>query len=256
MLVTTLVAIFDPRTMELTYASAGHPAPFIVTPDGHTFVLPNGDLPLGVVESLQPNEWTFTLQPGWLLVLYTDGMVMTGRDSYDGESSLGEAAMEELEEPSEHPAESLQNRVLGTEPARNDATALTVLVPPRPRPVFDCITSAVPFASPFVRKTLNRYLIENEIAEEQRFAVLTAVCEAVANSIEHAYKQTPGKVHLWVCRDDSLIRVHIEDSGRWRPPVQLEERGRGIPLMRAMMDRVDIQTSQSSTQIDMQLNLA
>jgi len=257
MMVTALIAVFDPKNSVLTYASAGHPAPFVVTPDGQKFILPNGDLPLGVAESLQPNDWTFTLQPGWLLVLYTDGIVMNGPETYGGEGALMDAAMKEFSEPSEHPAQALQDRILGTKGVSSDVATMTMSIPPRARDTYDCVTSAVPFASPFVRKTLDRYLIEKEVDEDRRFAVITAVCEAIANSIEHAYGTIPGNVHLWVRRSRSHVCVHIEDAGHWRPPTgSLEERGRGIPLMRALMDRVDILTDHSSTQIRMQLRLA
>ena len=256
MMVTALVGIYDPKDSVFTYASAGHPAPFAVTQENGAFVLPNGDLPLGVAESLQPNDWTFTLQPGWLLVLYTDGIVMNG-PKYGGERALVAAAWRELCELSEHPAKALQERVLGADPGSDDVATMTLYVPSHTRETYDCVASAVPFASPFVRKTLNRYLIEKNVQEECRFAVVSAVCEAVANSVEHAYGAAPGKVHLWVRRNGSTIDVCVEDEGKWRTSAgSLEECGRGIPLMRALMDCVEIQTDNSSTQVRMQLQLA
>jgi len=56
--------------------------------------------------------------------------------------------------------------------------------------------------------------------------------------------------------EDSMVRIHIEDCGRWRPATKEEERGRGIPLMRALMDRVEIRTDSASTQVRMQLQTA
>lgn len=256
MMVTALVGVYDPRSSTFSYASAGHPAPLVVTPDGHPFMLPNGDLPLGVVETLQPPTWTFTLQPGSLLTLYTDGIVEYDRDLVHGESVLAQAAKTELLELTEHPAKSLQDRVFGNAHNTDDVATLTLYVPPKPQDTFEFVFSAVPFASPFVRRALERYLIERGVDEERRFAVITAVGEAVANSVEHAYGEMPGTAHLFVRFEDSTLRIHIEDCGRWRPATKLDERGRGIPLMRALMDRVEIRTDRASTQIRMQLQIA
>ena len=110
--------------------------------------------------------------------------------------------------------------------------------------------------SPFVRRALEHYLVEQGVNENNRFAVITAIGEALANAIEHAYVEMPGTVRLRLGLADSEINVKIEDSGRWRPVTKNEERGRGIPLMRSLMDSVEIQTNRSSTQIRMRLQIA
>jgi anti-sigma regulatory factor (Ser/Thr protein kinase) len=256
MMVTALVGFFEPRTSTFTYASAGHPPPLVVTAEGHAFVFPIGDAPLGVTDEIAPSDWTFTLQPGSLLVLYTDGILEYGRDILAGEAELARALRDEMMEPSERPAASLQDRVLGLTPNNDDVATLTLLVPARRQDTFDCTFSAVPFSAPYVRRGLERYLIDREVDEERRFAVITAVGEAVANAVEHAYLEKPGTVRLCVRLEDAHVLVHVEDFGRWRPANKLEDRGRGIPLMRALMDRVEIRSDRSSTQIRMQLQTA
>ncbi|MGH7329601.1 MAG: ATP-binding SpoIIE family protein phosphatase, partial [Polyangiaceae bacterium] len=256
MMVTALVGIFDPASSSFTYASAGHPSPLVVTPDYNTFMLPNGDLPLAVLDDIAPSEWTFTLQPGSLLVMYTDGLVEYGRDVFAGESSLAQAAVAEVRSPSEHPAKRLQDYVLGRLANRDDIATMTVFVEPRPQEEFNCTFSAVPFSAPFVRRGLERFLREKGIDEDRRFSIITAVGEAVANAVEHAYVKTPGTVSLSARLEASVLRVHIEDCGNWRPASKRENRGRGIPLMRALMDRVEIRTERASTQVRMQLEIA
>ena len=113
----------------------------------------------------------------------------------------------------------------------------------------------MPFAAPFVRRGLERFLVDHGVGDDHRFSVITAVGEAVANAVEHAYADLPGTVRLCVRFEDSIVRVHIEDCGRWRPATK-EERGRGIPLMRALMDRVEIRTDSASTQVRMQMQTA
>lgn len=256
MMVTALVAFFDPESLTFTYASAGHPSPLVVMPDSHTFMLPSGDLPLGVVDDVNPTVWTFTLQPGSLLVMYTDGLVEFSRDVFAGEQSLAHAGAAEILAPSEHPAKRLQDHVLGKIPNRDDIATMTLFVAPRALQEFDCTFTAVPFAAPFVRKGLERFLRESGLDEDRRFSVITAVGEAVANAVEHAYLDAPGTVRLSARFEDAFVRVHIEDCGNWRPAGKRDNRGRGIPLMRALMDRVEIRTERASTQVRMQLKIA
>ena len=48
--------------------------------------------------------------------------------------------------------------------------------------------------------------------------------------------------------DDSLV-VTVEDDGKWKPAQRRDERGRGLPLMRALMDGVEIRTHQARTEV-------
>ncbi|MET9468191.1 SpoIIE family protein phosphatase [Streptomyces sp. NPDC006544] len=81
MLATFLYVVCDPATGHCTVTRAGHPPPALVLPDGMVRLLdtPPG-VPLGVGGvSFTPTD--FTLPPGSLLVLYTDGLIEArGRD--------------------------------------------------------------------------------------------------------------------------------------------------------------------------------
>ena len=45
------------------------------------------------------------------------------------------------------------------------------------------------------------------------------------------------------------IQVTIRDSGRWRPPSGDPARGRGLPLIRKLMDQVQVITRSTGTTI-------
>jgi len=49
---------------------------------------------------------------------------------------------------------------------------------------------------------------------------------------------------MW--REDGVLTIEVEDRGQWRPERE-ERRGRGIVLMRTLVDRVDIDTRSSGT---------
>ncbi|MFJ6635163.1 SpoIIE family protein phosphatase [Streptomyces sp. NPDC091376] len=67
---------FDPATGAAQAVRAGHPQPLLRGPDGRTDVL---DLPGGIVLGVDPEEGypvsEFTLEPGAVLALYTDGLI-------------------------------------------------------------------------------------------------------------------------------------------------------------------------------------
>lgn len=72
--ITALYAVYDPQTLELTYASAGHPPPRYVR-DGRAVTLNNeGGLPLGINAIVQYPENRVTLRSGDRLLFYTDGI--------------------------------------------------------------------------------------------------------------------------------------------------------------------------------------
>ena len=75
MFVTTFFAQFDPATGWLRYVNAGHPPPLLLSALGEARWLPRAAAPaLGVVESIEYPEQTLQLQPGDLLLVFTDGV--------------------------------------------------------------------------------------------------------------------------------------------------------------------------------------
>jgi len=113
------------------------------------------------------------------------------------------------------------------------------------------ILAGARLAVPIVRRTLNRYAMRLGLDEDRPYALITAVGEAMANAVEHAYPERPGIVRLRVANGGGALHVTIEDDGRWKQAQKREERGRGLPLMRALMDGVEIRTNQSHTTISL-----
>ncbi len=84
--------------------------------------------------------------------------------------------------------------------------------------------------------------------------VLLAVGEAASNAIEHAYRGIEGEVRLraYVIRGRLVVEVH--DRGRWRLDGD-PERGRGLGIMHALVDRVSIESSKSGTSVRLELGM-
>ena len=71
---TLFYGVLEPQTGDLEYACAGHPFPFLRRADGTIEELGNGALPLGLNKSSTFASGRTSLEPGDLLVLYSDGI--------------------------------------------------------------------------------------------------------------------------------------------------------------------------------------
>lgn len=75
MFVTTFCGQYDPDSGELRYVNAGHPPPLWLKADGRRQWLQRASAPaLGVVEGIDYPEQVLRLEPGDLLLVYTDGV--------------------------------------------------------------------------------------------------------------------------------------------------------------------------------------
>jgi serine phosphatase RsbU (regulator of sigma subunit)/DNA-binding NarL/FixJ family response regulator len=98
--VTAFYAILDPATGTLTYCSAGHNPPYLLSAQNRDLVqaLPKTGMVLGVVEDATWQQETVRLAPGDVLVLYTDGVTDAEdeRGSFFGQERLLEVAQANL----------------------------------------------------------------------------------------------------------------------------------------------------------------
>jgi serine/threonine-protein kinase RsbW len=92
----------------------------------------------------------------------------------------------------------------------------------------------------------------------ERFSdLLLAVNEALANATEFAYADAArnGTVDVTAAYDGTsdTLAVRVNDRGRWRHSTseqrQHQLRGRGIPLMRALTDKVTIDRTPHGTHV-------
>jgi Stage II sporulation protein E (SpoIIE) len=89
---TVLLAVHDPETGSLTYASAGHPAPLVVGPQPHHPVTAGSSPPIGVGVRTGLRQTTVPLVPGSVGCLFTDGLM----EARTAEGILGRERLAEL----------------------------------------------------------------------------------------------------------------------------------------------------------------
>jgi sigma-B regulation protein RsbU (phosphoserine phosphatase) len=123
-------ALLEPATGQLEYISAGHPFPLLRRADGRVEELGEGGLPLGIRDTLAWPPGTTTLEPGDLLVLYTDGLAEATDPR--GVEAFGYERLKSLAAHGGDP-QILHDRILGAfdahvggEPLRDDLTLVVV----------------------------------------------------------------------------------------------------------------------------------
>jgi len=69
-------AIYNSEEKKITYSSAGHPPPILITSQGKEVkVLLDTDLVMGLVQSKEYRDSYMSVEPDDILILYTDGVV-------------------------------------------------------------------------------------------------------------------------------------------------------------------------------------
>jgi phosphoserine phosphatase RsbU/P len=71
--VTAFYGILDAANRTVAYSNAGHNPPFLMEADGTVHFEERGGVPLGMFRDTRYYEYFATIEPGQVLVLYTDG---------------------------------------------------------------------------------------------------------------------------------------------------------------------------------------
>ncbi|MFG3190825.1 SpoIIE family protein phosphatase [Streptomyces omiyaensis] len=249
---TVFCGVLDPRTGSLSYSSAGHP-PGILTPaDGATVLLEEGrSIPLGVLPGRDRPTGTCVMPARSTLLLYTDGLVeRRGVPLTQGIARAGRAVQDGRGTDLDALAGDLMARLAPAD-GYDDDVALLLYRHPAP---LDLVFPAESGQLATVRQALRGWLKQCDVPANTAQNVLVAAGEACANAIEHGHRDSPGDtVRLHAETSGAALRLRVEDTGRWkRPdPRALPRRGRGVALMRALMQQVTIVPGPAGTTVDM-----
>jgi PAS domain S-box-containing protein len=253
---TLLYMVVEPDLGGITIASAGHLPPLVLTPDGEASYLEGGrTLPLGVMPSIEYPEATFALEPGSTLVMYTDGLVEERGASIDaGLDALKEAVVDGPEDP-EALCDHIVARLLANRAATDDIAVLAVRTVPMSSERMHLDLPTNPKSLATLRRTLGRWLESLGATREESNDVQVSCHEACSNAMEHGYRFREATIDVDGTFDGEEVRLTVTDHGGWREKRD-SDRGRGLDLIRALMDDVDVAPGHAGTVVLMTKRLA
>lgn len=126
--ITMIYLILNLRTLELTWAKAGHPSPILIRPGNPPTYL-HGDGPiLGIMESDYEEQKT-TLQPGDRVVVYTDGIDGVRYGEYrSGPDSFTACVVDHAGESIHELIRSVYNELFADRTLEDDITLLGLAI--------------------------------------------------------------------------------------------------------------------------------
>ncbi|MFN8021263.1 MAG: SpoIIE family protein phosphatase [Acidimicrobiales bacterium] len=244
----TLVYVeLDPLSGRIRYACAGHPPPLIVSATGVSRLLWGArSTPLGRHFRSRRIESIDVLGDAERLVLYTDGLVeRRGERLDDGFQRLLTTTAHDV--ASIDFVERLCDHMLNGVPQRDDVCVLTATRLDGRSYARSLSATTGDLAA--LRRELKSWLAAWIHSDETQHDVLLAVSEAVSNAVEHGSAADDGgrPIVVVASMDAYEVRVTVRDHGVWREPVPSLERGRGLGIMRALMDDVVVERHDDGT---------
>ncbi len=261
------LAVLDPGTGTLDWVTHGHPPPLLVDRAGARFLTGTpaggGDSAGGAVVGTASGGLlgigaapaavrSAQVPVGATLLLYTDGLVESRtRGLVDGLVELrrtadgGGTATGATHDAS--PSSALVLARLGPDGFDDDVTVLAVQRTDAVPALSVVLDGELP-ALRSARRALAAWLEPLDLDPEDVDNLLMAVSEALSNALEHAYPGVPvdattpaaAPVTLQASLGvDGVVRIAVGDRGRWRrPAVHPGNRGRGLQMMRLLVDTV------------------
>ena len=88
-------------------------------------------------------------------------------------------------------------------------------------------------------------------ADDLEIAEITTACgEAATNAIEHAGTANGARFEVFGQREGSEVLIAVHDQGSWRSERE-DDHGRGLDLMRTLMDTVAVQPGEQGTTVSL-----
>jgi anti-sigma regulatory factor (Ser/Thr protein kinase) len=251
---TLVYATLDPARGRLRFVNAGHPYPLLIPPDaGPRFLEEVSGPPLGVRIRAQHREAETDIQPGTTVLFYTDGLIeRRGERLSTGYESLARAvtkAPAEIDRLCRYLAKTLPE-----DPPEDDIALLAVQNVGVTEEHLELTVEARAQQLGVVRKRLRGWLSE-DATEREAFAIILACSEACANVMEHAYGPEDATFDVRAEKLGREVKITVQDRGQWRAPRGMATRGRGLSVIEAFMDEVEVMKTESGTTVRMSKTL-
>ncbi len=234
-IVTCFFALYDPTDHQLEYANAGHLPPLAALPGGRLLRL-DADLapPLGS-GPMTIHTARVRLEPGAVLLLYTDGLVERRGANLDDRIDLAGELLSSGEGPLSDRRSQLVE-TLASDDVDDDVALLMARVPEQAAPV-DTVTSRLPSdgrAAGLARRLVAEALGRWDITGPPVGDVVLLASELATNAVLHG--RDP--IELRLSRREGGLLLEVFDAAgslpRRRQPTAADETGRGLQMVRLL----------------------
>jgi serine phosphatase RsbU (regulator of sigma subunit)/anti-sigma regulatory factor (Ser/Thr protein kinase) len=238
--------VLDLEHEKVRMVSAGHPPPLVVPPEGEAYFLPlTGGVALGASRASRYDERECPLPSGSTLVVYTDGVIEVRGESLDeGLERLRLIASRGIRDVNELCDTVIREMVADGRPADDVAILVARVTPLEDHMITRWPARAEALAN--VRHLLRRWLRHQGATDDEIYDVTVACQEACANAVEHAYAPGEEAFEVEAVNVGGAVEISVRDHGQWRR-ARGAHRGRGMPMMEALMDSVHVQHTAEGT---------
>ncbi|GLE52443.1 SpoIIE family protein phosphatase [Mycobacterium montefiorense] len=252
---TLFLAILDTESGVLEYSNAGHMPAVLAGPSGTSVLNDGRSVPLAVLRDEPRPQISRRLSSGSTLMVFTDGLVERKHESLDdGITRAADVLLETMTSPLDSVADVVL-RELSPATGYDDDVAMVIyrhqLAPLRIE------THAIADELAIIRHRLADWLRAADVPHDLVDDIVLVANEACTNCVEHAYRgHGLGTTLLEVKTVDGEVRARVTDQGSWKPPkVNPGNSGRGLILMRAISDTLEIDSSPTGTIVDITFRL-
>ncbi|MFQ6325159.1 SpoIIE family protein phosphatase [Nocardia sp. CWNU-33] len=281
MCTTVCAAVLDPVRGLVRYSSAGHMPPILADVSEPGRLLEGGrSVPLATFDVPRRPEATTALAPGSTLVLFTDGLVE--QRGVDIDDSFAKICAVLADTPGRLPREVADAVLSRLRPAAGYDDDVAMVVYRQPPAPLRLDVPANPDQLSAMRRSLKAWLAAAAVPHDLASDLIAAANEACSNSIEHAYRDgelpvsrpvrstdasmgratgatdasDAGRVQLTAECDTQTVVIVVTDTGTWKPrSADPGYRGRGIDMMRALTEELEIDHTGPGTTVRMSVTL-
>ncbi len=259
MFVTLFYIHYNPTSYQIDFASAGHNDQIWIKKDGTYELLKGSGTPLGVIPYSKYQGGTIHVQPGDMIVLYTDGAIEE-KTPQDEEYGLERFVNEIIKRKNLHPQkiiEEIYYDIRNFSGVTNQFDDFTVMIIKfnddyQYQKTFPANKAQIPIMREYIQSILKELSLNETVLED----ILLCCDEAATNIILHAYKDTRIKnpsFEISIKIQQEIIEFRFKDTGNSFkrenvPPPSIEANmkgekkgGFGIYLIEKLMDSVEYQ---------------
>ncbi len=271
--VRMLICVLDPERAVLDYASAGHVPPIVHrAATGKVEWLEEGDLALGILENTEYKEGRVELEPGDLLVCYTDGVTEAPRlgrpygqgrfadlvrmYGYGTPGELIQAVRRSVDAWAS-PQELRDDLALVVSQVAADASV--------GEPTRELVLPNEPIRTREIRRFVESFLVDVRAPVDTAVEILLAVGEAAANATRYGRRaagRSEVRVRCTISNRDFSMSISddgpgfdvLQRAGDGLPDL-FASGGRGLFLMRRLSDEAVIDSTPEGTTVRLSRHL-